>query len=47
MRWAGHDGFKWEKRNTLSILAGKAEIKRSVGRRGLKWVDNTKIDGLG
>jgi hypothetical protein len=44
MRWAGHDNRNWERRNIYSILVGKTEVKRSVRRRGLKWVDNTKMD---
>jgi hypothetical protein len=33
-----------EKRNSYSILAGKSEGKRPLGRPRRRWVDNIKID---
>jgi hypothetical protein len=33
-----------EKRNAYSILVGKPEGKRPLGRPRRKWVDNIKID---
>jgi hypothetical protein len=33
-----------EKRNAYRILAGKPEVKRSLGRPRHRWVDNIKID---
>jgi hypothetical protein len=33
-----------EKRNVYSILVGKSEGKRPLGRRRRKWVDNIKMD---
>jgi hypothetical protein len=33
-----------EKRNAYRMLVGKPEGKRPLGRRRLRWVDNTKID---
>jgi hypothetical protein len=32
MRWAGHVGRMWEKRNAYRILMGKPEEKRPLGR---------------
>jgi hypothetical protein len=39
-----------EKRNAYSLLVGKPEGKRSLGRPRRRWVDNIKMDlleGLG
>jgi hypothetical protein len=33
-----------EKGNEYRILMGTPEGKRSLGRPGLRWVDNIKID---
>jgi hypothetical protein len=33
-----------EKRNAYRILVGKAEGKRPLGRRRLKWADNIKME---
>jgi hypothetical protein len=33
-----------EKRNAYTILVGKPEGKRPLGRPRLRWVDNIKID---
>jgi hypothetical protein len=33
-----------EKRNAYSILVGKPEGKRPLGRPRLRWMDNIKID---
>jgi hypothetical protein len=33
-----------EKRNAYSILMGKPEGKRPLGRPRRRWVDNTKMD---
>jgi hypothetical protein len=33
-----------EKRNAYRILVGKPEGKRPLGKPGLRWVDNIKID---
>jgi hypothetical protein len=33
-----------EKRNAYTILVGKPEGKRSVGRSRRRWVDNIKTD---
>jgi hypothetical protein len=34
------------KRNVYSLLVGKPEGKRPLGRRRRKWMDNIKIDLL-
>jgi hypothetical protein len=44
MRWAGHVARMWEKRNAYSILVGKPERKRSLGRPRCTWEDNIKMD---
>jgi hypothetical protein len=33
-----------EKRNEYTILVGKLEGKRPLGKPRLRWVDNIKID---
>jgi hypothetical protein len=38
MRWAG------ERRNACSILVGKPNGRRSLGRQRRRWVDNIKMD---
>jgi hypothetical protein len=35
---------KWGKRNAYSILVGKLEGKRPLGRPKLRWVDSIKMD---
>jgi hypothetical protein len=35
-----------EKRNVYSLLVGKPEGKRPVGRQRRRWIDNIKIDLL-
>jgi hypothetical protein len=32
------------KRNACRILVGKADGKRPLGRSGLRWVDNNKME---
>jgi hypothetical protein len=44
MRWAGHVARLGEKRNAYSILVGKPEGKRPLGRPRRRWVDNIKMD---
>jgi hypothetical protein len=43
MRWAGYVTRMWE-RNAYTILVGKSEGKRRLGRPRRRWVDNTKLD---
>jgi hypothetical protein len=40
---SGHVARMGEKRNAYSILVGKPEGKRSLGRTRSRWVDNIKI----
>jgi hypothetical protein len=44
MRWAGYVARMGKKRNTYSILVGKPEGKRPLGRVGSRWVNNIKVD---
>jgi hypothetical protein len=43
MRWAGHVARMREK-NVYSLLVGKPEGKRPLGRPRCRWVDNIRID---
>jgi hypothetical protein len=40
MRWAGHVARMGEKRNVYSLLVGKSEGKRPLGRPRRRWMDN-------
>jgi hypothetical protein len=42
----GAYGTKGEKRKTYSLLVGKTEVKRPLGRPRRRWVDNIKMDLL-
>jgi hypothetical protein len=44
MRWAGHVARMGEKRNAYTILVGKPEGKRPLGRPRRMWVNNIKMD---
>jgi hypothetical protein len=44
MRWAEHMEQMGDTRNAYSILVGKPEGKKSVGRPRRRWVDNIKMD---
>jgi hypothetical protein len=44
MRWAGNVARIGAKRNAYSILVGKPEGKRPLGRPRRRWVDNIKMD---
>jgi hypothetical protein len=44
MGWAGHVECTGEKRNSYTVLVGKPEGKRPLGRRRCRWEDNTEID---
>jgi hypothetical protein len=44
MRWVGHVVRMGEKRNAYTILVGKPEGRRPLGRPRRRWVDNIKID---
>jgi hypothetical protein len=44
MRWAGHIARIGEKRNAYSLLVGKPEGKKLLGRTSCRWVDNIRMD---
>ena len=44
MRWAGHVARMGEEREAYSVLVGKPEGKRSLGRPGRRCVDNIGMD---
>jgi hypothetical protein len=44
MRWAGHVVRMGEMRSAYSVLVGKPERKRPLGRPNHKWEDNIKMD---
>jgi hypothetical protein len=46
MRWAGHVARMGEKRNVYSLLVGKPEGKRPLGRPKHRWIDNINMDLL-
>ena len=47
MRWAGHVARIGERRGVYSVLVGKPERKRPLGRPRHRWADNIKMDGSG
>jgi hypothetical protein len=44
MRRAGHVARMGEKRDAYTILVGKLEGKKPLGRPRRKWADNIKMD---
>jgi hypothetical protein len=44
MRWVGHVARKGEKRGVYSVLVGKPENKRPLGRPRRRWEGNIKMD---
>jgi hypothetical protein len=46
MRWAGHVARMGEKRNVYSLLVGKPERNRPLGRPRRRWIDNIKMGFL-
>jgi hypothetical protein len=44
MRWAGHVARMGEERGVHSVLVGKPEGKRPLGRPRRRWDDNIKMD---
>ena len=44
MRWAGHVARMDEERGAYSVLVGKSEGKRTLGRPRRRWVDNIRMD---
>jgi hypothetical protein len=43
MRWVGHAARMGEKRNVYSLLVGKPEGKRPLGRPKHRQIDNNKV----
>ena len=44
MRRAGHVALMGNGKDVYRVLVGKPEGKRPLGRPGLRWEDNIKID---
>jgi hypothetical protein len=44
MSWAGHVALMGVRRNAYTILVGKAEGKKPLGRHRRRWDDNIEID---
>jgi hypothetical protein len=44
MRWAGHVTRIGKKRNAYSLLVGKPDGKKPLGRPRRRWVDNIRMD---
>jgi len=44
MRWAGNVAHMGERRGVYSVLVGKPEGKRPLGRPRCRWEDNNKMD---
>ena len=44
MRWAGHVARMREEWGAYSVLVGKPEGKRPLGRPRHRWVDNIRMD---
>ncbi|KAJ4438662.1 hypothetical protein ANN_14609 [Periplaneta americana] len=44
LRWAGHVARMGESRNAYSVLIGRPEGKRPLGRPRRRWEDNIKMD---
>ena len=44
MRWAEHVARMGKERGVYTVLVGKPEGKRSLGRRRRRWVDNIRMD---
>jgi len=43
MRWAGHIACMEEKRGVYTVLVGKPEGKRPLGKPRHRWEDNIEI----
>ena len=44
MRWAGHVARMGEERGVYSVLVGKLEGTRPLGRPRRRWMDNIRMD---
>jgi len=43
MRWAGHMEYIWESRHIYSVLVGKPEGKRPLGRHWRRWEEDIEM----
>ena len=43
MRWAGHVAHIGERRGIYSVLVGKPDVKRRLGKPRCRWEDNIKM----
>jgi hypothetical protein len=46
VKWAGHVARMGDKRNVYTLLVGKPEGKRLLGRPRHRWIHNIKMDLL-
>ena len=44
MRWARHVARMGEERGLYMVLVGKPNVRRPLGRRRCRWVDNIRMD---
>jgi len=44
LRWVGHVAHMAERRGVYSVLVGKPEGKRPLGRPRHRWEDDIKMD---
>ena len=44
MRWAGHVARMGEERGVYTVLVGKPDGRRPLGRPRCRWVDNIRMD---
>jgi hypothetical protein len=44
MRWVGHVARMRENKNAYSLLVGKPEGRRPLGRPRRRWLDNIRMD---
>jgi hypothetical protein len=43
MRWAGHVALMEDRRGVYTVLLGKSEVKKPLGRPRRRWEDNIKM----
>jgi hypothetical protein len=44
MRWTGHVARIGERRDAYTVLVGKPEVRRRLGRPRRRWENNIKMD---
>jgi hypothetical protein len=44
MRWAGHAAHMGKERGVYTVLVGRSEGKKPLGRPRRRWEDNIKMD---